>query len=322
MRAIVQNGYGSAADVLRTAEINQPEPKPDEVLVRVRAAGVDRGTWLLMTGQPYAVRLGLGLRGPHDRVAGMDLAGTVAAVGAKVTRFAVGDEVFGVGKGSFAEYAAAKESTLALKPKGTSFEQSAVVAVSGVTALQALRDVGRLREGQHVLVIGASGGVGTFAVQLAKAFDAEVTTVCSTEKTDLVKSLGADHVIDYRRADFSTGGQRYDLVLDIGGNARLARLRRVLTPRGTLVIVGGELTGKWLGLGRQSAAMALSPFVRQRLTMFVAKQRYKDMEELAALIEAGRVTPAVDATYALEDVAEALGRLGSGQVRGKIAIAV
>ncbi|MEY9930001.1 NADPH:quinone reductase-like Zn-dependent oxidoreductase [Catenulispora sp. GP43] len=322
MRAIVQNGYGSALDVLRPAEIDRPPIKPDEVLIRVRAAGLDRGTWLFTAGQPYAVRLGLGLRGPRGRVAGMDVAGTVVAVGAAVTRFAVDDEVFGVGRGSFAEYTAAKQTRLAHKPAGLGFEQAAVIAVSGVTALQSLRDVGRLRAGQHVLVIGASGGVGSYAVQLARAFGAEVTGVCSTEKTDFVRSLGADHVIDYQRTDFVDSGRRYDLIVDIGGDSSLSRLRRALTPRGTLVIVGGAVAGKWLGLGRQTRALTLSPFVRQRLTTFIAKQRHSDMETLAELIEAGRVTPAVEATYALADTPKAVARLAAGEVRGKIAISV
>ncbi|MEY9889680.1 NADPH:quinone reductase-like Zn-dependent oxidoreductase [Catenulispora sp. MAP5-51] len=321
MRAIVQNGYGTA-DVLRMTEIEPPAIKADEVLVRVHAAGVDRGTWLLMTGQPYAVRLGLGLRGPRDRVAGMDVAGTVVEVGAAVTRFAVGDDVFGTARGSFAELAAARQNTLALKPATLSYEEAAVVAVSGVTALQALRDVGRVRAGQHVLVIGASGGVGTYAVQLAKAFGAEVTGVCSTEKVDLVRSLGSDHVIDYRTADFGTGGHRYDLILDIGGDSSLTRLRRALTPRGTLVIVGGSLDGKWLGLGRQARAVALSLFVRQRLTMVIAKQRHPDMGTLAELIGTGRVAPVVEATYPLADAPEAVRHVGAGKTRGKVAIRV
>jgi NADPH:quinone reductase-like Zn-dependent oxidoreductase len=319
MRAIVQNGYGTA-DVLRMAEVDRPTIAADEVLVRVRAAGVDRGVWHFMAGEPYAVRLGLGK--PRNRVAGMDLAGTVVAVGDRVTRFAVGDEVFGVGKGSFAEYAAAREDKLAHKPAGLSFEQAAVIAVSGVTALQGVRDIGRVRAGQQVLVIGASGGVGTYAVQLAKAFGATVTGVCSAAKVDLVRSIGADDVIDYTRADIADGGRRYDLIMDIGGLHRVSRLRRALTPRGTLVVTGGEGGGKWLGVGRPLRAVMLSVIVRQRLAMFIAKQRYTDMETLRGLIEAGQVTPVVGATYPLAEAPEALRLLAAGQARGKIAITI
>lgn len=319
MRAIVQNGYGSA-DVLTPAEIGRPTIAADEVLVRVRAAGVDRGTWHVMTGQPYAMRLALG--SPRNRVAGLDLAGTVVAVGDDVTRFAVGDDVFGVGKGSFAEYAAANPDKLAGKPAGLSFERAAVVAVSGVTALQGLRDAGRIEAGQHVLVIGASGGVGTYAVQLAKAFGARVTGVCRTSKIDLVRSIGADDVIDYTGADFADGTRRYDLILDIGGSSALSRLRRALTPRGTLVIAGGEGGGTWLGMGRQCAALALSVVVRQRLTTFVAKQRHTDLEALGDLIEAGRLTPVVGATYPLSGVPDAIRHLMAGQAMGKIAVVI
>lgn len=321
MRAIVQNGFGSP-DVLATADVERPAIAADEVLVRVRAAGVDRGTWHLMTGEPYAARLAFGLRGPRGRVIGMDVAGTVAAVGANVSRFAVGDDVFGIGKGSFAEYTAAKADQLARKPAGLGFEQAAVLAVSGVTALQAVRDAGRLQAGQRVLVTGASGGVGTYAVQLAKAFGADVTGVCGTAKVDLVRSLGADHVIDYTREDFADGSRRYDLIVDLGGRRRPSTLRRSLTPTGTLVVTGGEPLGRWLGMGRPLGAVLLSLFVRQRLTMFVARQRCADMETLAGLVEAGRVTPCVGATFSLADVPEALRLLESGQARGKIAITV
>jgi NADPH:quinone reductase-like Zn-dependent oxidoreductase len=320
MRAVVQDGFGP--DVLRLAEIERPAIAADEVLIRVRAAGVDRGTWLVTTGQPYVMRLAFGPRGPRGRVAGMDVAGTVVAVGADVTRFSVGDDVFGVARGSFAQYAAARERKLARKPAGLDFEHAAVVAVSGTTALQGVRDVGRVQAGQRVLVIGASGGVGTYAVQVAKAFGAEVTAVCSGAKADLVRSIGADHVIDYARADFADSGVRYDVILDIAGDSHVSRLRRALTPRGTLVIVGGESTGAWFGLGRQLHAVALSPFVRQRLTMFIATQRHTDLEALSALIEGGKVTPVVGATYSLERVADALRHLAAGEARGKIAIGV
>jgi NADPH:quinone reductase-like Zn-dependent oxidoreductase len=321
MRAVVQDAYGSL-DVFRLAEINIPEVADREVLVRVHAAGLDRGTWHLMAGRPYLIRLALGLRKPRRPVPGVDLAGTVAAVGPGVTRFSPGDEVFGTGKGSFAEYAVAPEGQLASKPAGLSFEQAAVVPVSGLTALQALTDIGRLQPGQQVLIIGASGGVGSYAVQLAKALGAEVTGVSSRTKLDLVRSLGADHVIDYTNEDFADGAHRYDLILDIGGNPALARLRRALTPTGTAVIVGGEHGGSLTGLGRQFRAVALSPFVRQRLTFFVSKERASDLERLTEFIEAGKLTPSIDRTYPLEQTSDAMRHLEAGKVRGKIAITV
>ena len=286
MRAIVQDTYG-AADVWRAEETGRPAIGDGEVLVRVRAAGLDRGTWHLMAGQPYLMRLmGSGLRAPKNRVPGLDVAGTVVAAGAAVTRFGVGDEVFGISQGSFADYACARADKLTLKPANLTFEQAAAVAVSGLTALQGLRDAGRLQPGQNVLITGASGGVGTFAVQIAKALGAQVTGVCSTAKTGLVTSIGANHVLDYTHGDFADGRQRYDLILDIGGNSPLSRLRRALTPGGTLVIVGGEDGGRWTGMGRQLRALALSPFTRQRLTMFVSRHRLADLETLARLIEA------------------------------------
>ena len=321
MQAIVHDAYGPA-DVLRLARIARPEVADNEVLLRVHAAGLDRGVWHLMTGRPYLVRLALGVRRPRNPVLGLDVAGTVVAVGSSVTKFAAGDEVFGFGKGAFAEYAVAREGKLARKPVSVSFEQAAVIPVSGASALQALRDVGRVEQGQKVLVIGASGGVGTYAIQLAKAFGAEVTGVCSTTKLDLVSSLGADHVIDYTRDDFADGTEHYDLILDIGGNPALSRLRRALTPSGTAVIVGGEDAGNVTGMGRQLRALALSPFVGQRLTIFIAKQRSADLERLTDLIEAGTVTPSIDRTYPLDQVPEAMRRLESGKARGKVGITV
>ena len=236
MKAIARDTYGST-DVLELRDISRPEIGEDEVLVRVHAAGVDRGVWHIMTGLPYPIRLaGFGLRAPKNPVIGADLAGVVEAVGNRVTRFQPGDEVFGIGKGSFAEYARALEDKLAPKPANLTLEQAAVLAISGLTALQALRDHGRVEPEQEVLIIGASGGVGTFAVQIARAFGAHVTGVCSTTKVEMVRSIGADHVIDYTREDFTEGEQRYDLILDIGGNSTLASLRRALTREGTLVI--------------------------------------------------------------------------------------
>jgi NADPH:quinone reductase-like Zn-dependent oxidoreductase len=276
-----------------------------------------------MTGRPYVLRLGLGLRGPRNPVPGLDVAGTVVAVGAGVTRFAPGDEVYGTGRGSFAEYTVAGEGTLARKPANLGFEQAAVTAVSALTAQKALIDVGRLEPGQRVLVIGASGGVGSYAVQLAKALGAEVTGVCGTAKVDLVRSLGAEHVIDYTREDFADGARRYDLIIDLAGNPTLSRLRRALTPTGTAVLTGGEdggdLTG---GMNRQVRALALSMFVRQRLTTCVSLVRARDLERLTALVEAGKLTPSIDRTYPLDRAPEAMRRLDAGQARGKIAITV
>jgi len=322
MRAIVQDGYGTV-DVLRLARIPRPEIADDEVLLRVRAAGLDRGTWHLMTGRPYLVRLAVGLRKPRNPVPGLDVAGTVEAVGSKVTRFAVGDEVFGIGKGSFAEYASAREGKLARKPRNLTFEQAAVVSVSASTALQALCDIGHVEPGQKVLVIGASGGVGSYAVQLAKAFGAEVTGVSGTAKLDYVRSLGADHLLDYTRDDFADGARRYDLILDVGGNPTLPRLRRALTRTGTAVIVGGEEGGAWTGgLDRQLRALVLSRFVRQRLTTFVAKERASDLERLTELIESGHVMPSLDRTYPLDQAPEAMRQLEAGKARGKLAITI
>ena len=323
MRAITQSRYGTVPeDVMRLGQVARPGIGDDEVLIQVRAAGVDRGTWHVMAGQPYLMRLlGFGFRGPRNRVPGLDVAGTVVAVGPAVTRFAAGDEVFGIARGSFAEYAAAREGTLVRKPAALSFEQAAAVAVSGLTALQGLRDAGRIKPGQKVLVIGASGGVGSYAVQIAKYFGAEVTGVCGTAKADLVRSTGADHVIDYTRADFADGQRHYDLIFDIGGNSRLSRLRRALTPRGTLVIAGGE-GARWTGVGRQLRALALSALIRQRLTMFVSRHRQADLDTLRLLTEGGQIVPVVDRTYPLAEVPLAIRRISTGHARGKIVITV
>jgi NADPH:quinone reductase-like Zn-dependent oxidoreductase len=319
MRAITQRHYGSA-DVLRLEQVNRPTIADDEVLVRVHAAGLDRGTWHLMAGEPYAIRL-IGPRRPKHPVPGLDIAGTVVSTGAAVTRFMVGDEVFGISRGAFAELAAAREYKLVRKPTRLSFEQAAVVAVSGLAALQATH-VGCVKAGQHVLIVGASGGVGTFAVQIARALGAEVTGVASTPKADIVRSIGADHVIDYTLEDFADGARRYDVVLDIGGNASLSRLRRALAPRGTLVLVGGEGAGRWTGLGRQMCALMLSPFVRQRLRWFVSKHREADLRQLAAMIEAGDLTPIVSQTYPLARSGDAMRDLVAGRASGKLAITV
>ncbi len=323
MKAIVQETYGSA-DVLELRDIDRPAIAADEILVRVHAAGVDRGVWHLMTGLPYPVRLaGYGLRAPKTPVPGTDLAGVVSAVGTDVTLFGPGDEVFGTGKGAYAEYARAPESKLAVKPANLTFDQAAAVSTSGSTALQALRDYGHVQAGQHVLIIGASGGVGTFAVQLSTAFGAKVTAVCSITKLALVRSLGADHVLDYTREDFAGTGQRYDLILDIGGNSSLSRLLRALTPTGTLVIVGGETGGRWLGgADRQLRALLLSPFVGQTLAAFVASANRADLLELTELIEAGKVTPVLDRTYPLNEAPKAIRYLEEGHARGKVVITI
>ncbi len=321
MRAIVQDSYGSV-DVLRSAHIQRPKIAEHEVLMRVRAAGLDRGTWHLMTGMPYLMRvIGFGVRRPKNRVPGVDAAGTVVAVGSAVTRFVVGDEVFGMSRGSFAEYAAAGEDKLAHKPASVSFEQAATVGISGGTALQALA-AGRLRAGQRVLIIGASGGVGSFAVQLAKAAGAEVTGVCSADKGGMVIGLGADRVVDYLRQDFADGVHRYDLIIDIAGNSSLSRLRRALTPSGTAVIVGGESKGNLTGGIDRRAGHDRDPFINQRLTGLASKERASDCEILAAHLAAGTVTPSIDRTYPLDQVRSAMRHLESGKVRGKIAIVV
>jgi NADPH:quinone reductase-like Zn-dependent oxidoreductase len=323
MKAIVRDTYGSA-DVLELRDIDTPVVGDDEVLVRVHAAGVDQGVWHVMAGLPYPIRLaGYGLRAPKTPVLGADVAGVVEAVGHGVTRFQLGDEVFGIGTGSYAGHALAREDKLAPKPANLTFEQAAVVAISGLTALQAMRDHGKVQPGQKVLIIGASGGVGTYAVQVAKAFGADVTGVCSTAKVDMVRSIGADHVIDYTQDDFADSGQRYDVILDIGGNASLSRLRRALTPKGTLVIAGGETDGRWLGgTDRQVRALALSPFVGQKLGTFVAREKHEDMLVLKELIEAGKVTPVIDRSYPLGDVPEAIRYLRAGHARGKVVITV
>jgi NADPH:quinone reductase-like Zn-dependent oxidoreductase len=323
MQAIVQDAYGTV-DVLRHTRAARPEIADDEVLVRVRAAGLDRGTWHMMAGRPYLLRvIGFGFRRPKNRVPGIDVAGTVAAVGSAVAKFAVGDEVYGMSRGSFAEYAAVLEEKLAHKPASLSFEQAAVVPISAGTAIQALCDVGRIQQGQKVLILGASGGVGSYAVQLAKALGAEVTGVAGTAKLDLVRSLGADHVLDYTRDDFADGQHHYDLILDIGGNPTLSRLRRALTTTGTAVIVGGEEGGNWTGgFGRSLRAPLVSLFVRQRLTMLASKERGSDLERLAGHLTAGTVAPSIDRVYPLDQVPDAMRHLETGQVRGKVAITI
>lgn len=323
MKAIVQDTYGSA-DVLALREIERPTAGDNEVLLAVRAAGVDPGVWHLMTGMPYLVRIaGFGLRKPKVATRGRDVAGRVEAVGRDVTRFKPGDEVFGTCEGSFAEYAVAREDRLAPKPASLSFEQAAALPISAGTALQALRDAGGVKAGHHVLVIGAAGGVGTFAVQLAKAFGAEVTGVCSTAKTELVRSIGADHVIDYTREDFTEGARRYDLIVDIAGNRPLPKLRKALAAKGTLVIVGGEGGGRWTGgFGRSLRAAMLSPFVGQKLCGLIAKETSADLEALTAYVEAGKVVPVIDRAYPLGEATKAIRHIEDGNARGKVVITI
>jgi NADPH:quinone reductase-like Zn-dependent oxidoreductase len=323
VKAIVQYVYGSA-DVLELRDIDKPVVGDDDVLVRVHAAGVDQSVWHIMAGLPYPIRLaGFGLRAPKTPVRGYYVAGRVEAVGASVTGFQPGDEVFGTCRGSFAEYACAQADRLAPKPANLTFEQAAAVPISGYTALQAVRDQGKVRPGQGVLIIGAGGGVGTFAVQVAKVFGAQVTGVCSTTKVDLVRSIGADHVIDYTREDFADGHHRYDVILDIAGNRSLSHLRRALAPRGTLVIVGGEGGGRWLGgIDRQLRAHVLSLFVRQKLGTWISKERPEDLQALHELLEAGKVTPVVDRTFPLNEVPEAIRYLRDGRAHGKVVITV
>lgn len=323
MRAVTHHRYGTA-DVLNLETIPRPTPADDEVLIEVVAAGVDRGTCHLMAGTPYLIRIvGFGLTKPKNTVPGFDVAGRVIAVGSNVTRFVPGDPVFGMAKGSLAEFAVANEGNLVIKPTDLPFDQAAVSTVSGVTALQALSDIGEVQTGHRVLIVGASGGVGSFAVQLAKALGAEVTAVASTRNLDFVESLGADHVVDYSTEDFTSMSKRFDLILDIGGRNSIRRLRSVLAETGTLVIVGGEGGDRFTGgLGRQLRAMILSRFVKQRLTTFVSTAHVSRIERLAGHIESGAVTPSVGARFSLADAKTAIEQLDAGQVTGKNAIIV
>ncbi len=323
MRAIVQREYGSA-ETLEMTETRIPTVAADEVLIEVHAAGVDRGVWHLMMGMPYLIRgMGYGFARPKTPIPGFDVSGRVVAVGADVTRFSVDDEVFGIAKGAFAEYAAAKESKVVHKPANLSHEEAGVAAISGITALQGLVDVARVQQGQRVLVIGASGGVGTYAVQIARALGAHVTGVASGRKLDMVRSLGADRVVDYATTDYLDGTTRYDVILDIGGLNPLRRLRNALTETGTLVIVGGEGGGKVTGgIGRQLRAVLLSPFVRQRLTMFISTESHTHIERLAEFMADGRVTPALGGRYSLEDAPSAIADLEAGEASGKSVIVV
>jgi NADPH:quinone reductase-like Zn-dependent oxidoreductase len=325
MKAIKQDSYGSS-DVLEFGNVEDPVVGENEVLVRVKAAGLDAGVWHLMTGRPYFMRLvGFGfLRPKKNPIPGREVAGIVEMVGAEVTRFRPGDEVMGVCDGAFAEYVATPSNWLVSKPANLSFEQAAVVAISGVSALQALRDKGTVEPKQKVLIIGAGGGVGTFAVQIAKAFGAEVTGVCSTSKVNLVRSIGADHVIDYTRTDFTLQAERYDLIIDNAGRRPLRRLRRVLTPTGTLVIVGGEGGGRWTGgfLRGTLRAPLLSLFVGQRLVGLVSKETQEDLQTLRDMLESAQITPLIDRTYPLIEAPAAIQAWAAGHARGKTVITV
>jgi NADPH:quinone reductase-like Zn-dependent oxidoreductase len=325
MKTMVEDEYGSP-DVLELRDIEKPEIGDDEVLVHVRAAGVNPGDWAIMSGLPYIARPVYGLRKPKNAVRGTDVAGTVEAVGAYVSRLQRGEEVFGwcggLG-GAFAEYAAASEDALAPKPTNLTFEQAAAVPMAGIVALQALRDHGNVRAGQKVLIDGASGGIGTFAVQIAKALGAEVTGVCSTRNVDIVRSIGADHVIDYTRVDFTKRYERYDFILDNVANHSLADLRGALTPKGTLVPNGGGFDNRWFaGGGRVISAHVLNRFVSHTLRPFVVLPRLEDLIALKEFIEAGKVKSVLDSAYPLGEASQAIGHVGQGHARGKVAITV
>ena len=322
MKAMIQDTYGSAA-VLQTRDIDKPAIGERDVLVRVRAAGVNVADWAVMSGLPYIARPVYGLRKPKNIVRGTDVAGTVEAVGTSVTRFQPGDQVFGWCTGSFADYAAASEDELAPKPANLTFEQAATVPMAGLVALQALRDQGKVRAGQKVLINGASGGIGTFAVQIAKSLGAEVTGVCSTRNVDLVRSIGADHVIDYTQADFTRNGQHYDFILDNVANHSLTDLRRALTPTGTLVPNGGGFDHRWVASGgRLLRAVVLFRFGGQTLGNFLVSPKHADLVALKELIEAGKVSPVMDRTYPLSEVRKAIDHVGAGHTQGKVAISV
>jgi NADPH:quinone reductase-like Zn-dependent oxidoreductase len=322
MQAMVQDTYGSA-EVMQLRDIDKPEIGDNEVLLRVRGAGVNPADWAIMSGLPYIARPVYGLPRPKIRVRGTDVAGVVEAVGASVTRFQPGDEVFGWSNGSYAEFAAASEDALALKPANLTFEQAATVPMAGIVALQALRDHGKVGRGQKILINGASGGIGTFAVQIGKALGAHVTGVASTRNQELVRSLGADEVIDYTRDDFTTNGMQYDFILDNVSNHSLSELRRALTPTGMLVPNGGNFANRWFaGGGRIMRAIVLSQFVGQTLRSFLVAPKQEDLDVLKELIEAGKVTPVIDQTYPLSETAQAIDHVGAGHARGKIAISV
>lgn len=322
MKAITQSAYGSP-DVLTLGELDQPTPNDGEVLVRVRAAAIHPGDQIVLTGQPYLIRPMFGLRRPRNPVRGFDVAGTVLETGAGVTEFGVGDEVFGEGKGTLAECTVARSDRLARKPAGITFEQAAAAPVSGLTALHALRDHAKVQPGQRVLINGAAGGIGTFAVQLATYYRAEVTGVCSADNAELVRSLGADHIIDYHQDDFTRIGERYEVILDNVGNHSLSALRRALVPGGILLPNNGTAGNRWTGtIGRLVAANVMSPFVRQRLRTFLSTPNHDDLVVLGELLESGTITPVIGGTYPLTEVADAFRNLMTGHARGKLIVIV
>jgi NADPH:quinone reductase-like Zn-dependent oxidoreductase len=322
MKAIVYDKYGPP-DVLELKEIDKPVVNDDEVLVRVHAASVNPYDWHFMTGLPYFARLQFGLLKPKRNTLGADVAGSVEAVGKGVTRFQPGDEIFGIGAGALAEYVCVSEDSVALNPANLTFEQAAGVPLAAGTALQGLRDKGQIQAGHKVLINGASGGVGTFAVQIAKAFGAEVTGVCSTRNVDMVRSIGADHVIDYTHEDFAQGGERYDLMFDNVGNRSPSECRRVLTPKGVYLASFGQPEHRWLGpLAQLLRMLVMSRFVSQKMTTFTAKESKEDLVFLKELIEAGKVTPVIDRTYPLSEVPEAIRYLEEGHARGKVVITI
>jgi NADPH:quinone reductase-like Zn-dependent oxidoreductase len=321
IQAIVQDRYGSP-DVLRLTDIDTPVPGDNEVLVRVRAAAVNIGNWHLLRGIPYAMRPAVGLFKPKHEIPGLDLAGEVEAVGRGVRQFQPGDEVFGWCNGAFAEYACVEEGNLLAKPSNLTLEQAAAVGDSAFTALNAVRDQGKVKPGQRVVINGASGGVGTFAVQIAKSLGADVTGVCSTKNSEMVRSIGADRVIDYTKEDFAHAEQRYDVMLDLVGSRSLSDCRRVLTRRGAYVLVGVRDLGRWFGLARQIKALLLSPFVRQRMRVFVVRHNREDLAVLKELVESEKVVPVIAGRYELSEVPEALRHQGEGHTQGKIVIAV
>lgn len=320
MKAVVQSGFGAAADVLSLEEIERPPIRPSDILVRVKAAGIAKGNWLITHGLPYIARPSYGLRTPKQRVAGLQFSGVVAELGEAVDGLAPGDPVFGCHDGALAEFVAAPRDGLAAKPPEVSFEQAAVAPISGQAALQAVRDSGRVQPGQRVLVIGASGGVGSFAVQIAKAFGAEVSGVASTRNLTMVRELGADHVLDYTREDPTAGRPAYDVIIDIAGNRSVSRLRGALAPEGTLVIVGGT-GGRWtMGFERTVGGMLLSPFVRQRIVGLLSQPNHQDLAELARLMGSGQLTPVIQAAYPAVRAAEAIEAAGASRGAGSIVV--
>ena len=325
MKAVVYTDYGSP-DVLEIRDVKKPVPNDDQVLIKVRAASINPLDWHFIEGTPYIMRIGVGLRKPKDPRLGVDMSGQVEAVGKNVTQFKPGDEVFGGRNGAFAEYVCARaDRAIVLKPANLTFEQAACVPIAAITALQGLRDKGKIQPGQKVLINGASGGVGTFAVQIAKTFGADVTGVCSTRNLDLVRSLGADHVIDYTKEDFTKGEQRYDLILDNVGNQPLSGFRRALQPKGICVMIGGggPNDGGLIGpMARPVKALLMSPFVSQKMGMFMAELNKQDLTILGDLMQSGKVTPVIDRTYPLSQIAEAIRYLEQGHARGKVVISM